>query len=145
LRPCPVAAPAPEKAPSLVPTFGRAIAREFPAISWAGPKRVRAGATTRGHVTIVNRAPKAARLRTVTIALPKGYRYAGGATYGAPAVEQRRLTWSLDRSLRAHGRLRLSFKLHAGRRAGAIRLAARFTMSDGGTFTARKRTTLRIR
>lgn len=143
-RPCPVTAPSPEKAPSLVPTFGRAIAREFPAISWAGPKRLHAGATTRGHITIVNRAPKAARLRAVTATLPKGYRYAGGATLGTPSVDGRRLTWTLDRSLRAHGRLRLSFRLHVGSRAGAIRLAARFTMSDGGSFTARKRTTLRV-
>jgi hypothetical protein len=130
---------------SLVPTFGRAIAREFPAISWTGPDRFAAGSTARGRLSIVNRAPKAARLRAIVVTLPPGFRYAGGSTRGEPAVDGRRLTWTLDRTLRSDGRLRLSFRLRAGTKAGAVRLAARFEMSDGGAFTARKRATVGVR
>jgi hypothetical protein len=143
-RPCPLTG-APEDSASLVPTFGRAIAREFPAIAWAGPDRFAAGGAARGRLTIVNRAPKAARLRAIVVTLPPGFRYAGGSSRGEPAVDGRRLTWTLDRSLRSHGRLGLSFRVRAGTRPGPIRLAARFTMSDGGAFTARKRATLGVR
>lgn len=140
--PCPVTA-APED--SLVPTFGRAIAREFPAISWTGPDRFAAGGKARGRLEIVNRAPKAARLRAIVVTLPPGFRYAGGSTRGEPAIDGRRLTWTLDRRLRGHGRLGLSFRLRAGTKPGRVRLAARFEMSDGGAFTARRRATLGVR
>jgi hypothetical protein len=142
-RPCPVSGAAPED--SLVPTFGRAIAREFPAISWSGPRRMRAGAEVRGRISIVNRAPKAARLRAVIVTLPPGFRYAGGSSGGNPAIDGRRLTWTLDRSLRSGRRTTLSFRLRAGRSSGALRLAARFAMGDGGSFTARRRATLGVR
>jgi hypothetical protein len=142
-RPCPVGAP--EDSASLVPTFGRAIAREFPAISWTGPDRFVAGGKARGRLSISNRAPKAALLRAIVVTLPPGFRYAGGSTRGAPAIDGQRLTWTLDRRLRSHRRLGLSFLLRGGSAAGPIRLAARFTMSDGGSFTARKRATLGIR
>jgi hypothetical protein len=144
-RPCPVSGASPEDSASLVPTFGRAIAREFPAVSWAGPKRIRAGSAARGRISIVNRAPKAARLRAMIVTLPPGFRYAGGSSRGEPAVDGRRLTWTLDRSLRSGRRTALSFLLRAGAKPGAIRLAARLTMSDGGSFTARRRATLGVR
>jgi hypothetical protein len=142
-RPCPVSGAAPED--SLVPTFGRAIAREFPAISWAGPKRVAAGSTVRGRITIVNRAPKAARLRAVIVTLPPGFRYAGGSSRGDPVAAGRRLTWTLNQSVAAGRRTSLSFRLRAGRRSGSLRLAARFTMDDGGAFTARRRASVGVR
>src|SRR5919197_2705964 len=144
-RPCPVSGASPEDSASLVPTFGRAIAREFPAISWAGPERFAAGSTKRGRVSIINRAPKAARLRAVIVTLAPGFRYAGGSSRGEPAVDGRRLTWTLDQPVRSGRRTGLSFLLRAGSEPGAIRLAARFTMTDGGSFTARRRAALRIR
>jgi hypothetical protein len=144
-RPCPVPVSGAAPEDSLVPTFGRAIAREFPAISWSGPKRMRAGAQVRGRISIVNRAPKAARLRTVIVTLPPGFRYAGGSSRGDPAIDGRRLSWTLDRSVRSGRRTTLSFRLRAGRSSGSLRLAARFTMGDGGSFTARRRATLGVR
>jgi hypothetical protein len=142
-RPCPAAGAAPED--SLVPTFGRAIAREFPAISWSGPKRFAAGSTKRGRISIVNRAPKAARLRAVIVTLPPGFRYAGGSSRGDPTIDGHRLTWTLDQSVRSGGRTTLSFRLHAGKKPGSLRLAARFTMADGGAFTARRRASVGVR
>jgi hypothetical protein len=142
-RPCPVSGAAPED--SLVPTFGRAIAREFPAISWAGPRRLAAGTTKRGRVSILNRAPKTAGLRSVIVTLPPGFHYAAGSTAGAPAIDGRRLTWTFDRALRRGGRMAFAFRLRAGSRSGTIRLAARFVMSDGGAFTARRRAALSVR
>ena len=103
------------------------------------------GSAARGRVSIVNRAPKAARLRAIIVTLPPGFRYAGGSSPGEPAIDGRRLTWTLDRTLRSGGRTALSFRLRAGTKPGRVRLAARFTMSDGGSFTARRRATLGVR
>ena len=79
------------------------------------------------------------------VTLPPGFRYAGGSSAGEPAIDGRRLTWTLDRPLRSGRRTALSFRLRAGTKPGAIRLAARFAMSDGGSFTARRRATLGVR
>ena len=142
-RPCPV--PAAGGGGSLVPAFGRAIAREFPAVSWSGAKRFAAGRRGRAGVSIVNRAPQPARLSAITVTLPAGFRYVAGSAPRTPAIAGRRLTWTLDRTLRSGARTGLSFAVHAGRRGGSVRLAARFVMSDGGAFTARHRATLGLR
>jgi hypothetical protein len=99
----------------------------------------------RGRITIVNRAPKPARLRVVIVTLPPGFRYAGGSSRGDPVAAGRRLTWTLNQSVAAGRRTSLSFRLRAGRRSGSLRLAARFTMDDGGAFTARRRASVGVR
>jgi hypothetical protein len=146
-RPCPV--PAAGGDASLVPTFGRAIAREFPGIAWGGASRFAPGRRGSGSVAIVNRAPKPVRLTAVSVTLPAGFRYVGGTARGLtrsdPAIRGRRLIWSLDRVLASRGRAALSFTLRAGRHGGLIRLAARFTMSDGGAFTARRHASVPVR
>jgi hypothetical protein len=106
---------------------------------------MRAGGKARGRISIVNRAPKAARLRAVIVTLPAGFRYAGGSSRGDPVIDGRRLTWTLDQSVRSGRRTALSFLLRAGKKAGALRLAARFTMGDGGSFTARRRASVGVR
>jgi hypothetical protein len=47
--------------------------------------------------------------------------------------------------VRSGRRTGLSFRVRAGRSSGALRLAARFTMGDGGAFTARRRATVDVR
>jgi hypothetical protein len=144
-RPCPVSGEGGDESASLVPTFGRAIAREFPAIAWTGAKRFAAGQQARAGVSIVNHAAKAARLRSVSVTLPRGFRYVAGSARIAPAISGRRLTWTLDRRLPSRGRAGLSFAVRAGNHTGSVRLSARFAMSDGGAFTARRSASLAVR
>ncbi|MDQ3740719.1 MAG: hypothetical protein M3389_07215, partial [Actinomycetota bacterium] len=115
----------------LAEAVARGLDREFPSARLT----VRRGpGWRRAAVVVRNPGSRTARLSTVTLRLPAGT--AARAAKSGGTVAGRVVRWPIDADLAAGARRVLALDLRILRR-GRAAVAARFTMPDGGGYTAR--------